>query len=169
MTPDFNALQAEVLAEFPNFKIANKADSWLMKLISHFMVSSFMDSYVTTIWNTVYVPSHWATYDEASKCSLLRHERVHMRQARKLTFPLFAFLYLLVFLPLGLAWFRARFEMEAYTETLQADKDYQGVGWDTPEYKAWLASQFTSGAYGWMWPFSGAVNGWIDEAIASLH
>jgi len=169
MAPDFNALQAEVLAEFPDFKIVNKADSWFMKLVSHFMVSSFMDSFVTTIWNTVYVPSGWATYSEAEKCSLLRHERVHMRQARKLTFPLFAFLYLLVFLPIGLAYFRARFEMEAYTESLQADKDYGATNWNSSEMKAWVASQFTGPSYGWMWPFPGTIAKWVDEAVASVR
>ena len=165
--PDFNALTQQVSAEFPRFKIINKADSWFMKLLGHVMVSSFMSSYVTTIWDTVYVPIGWDSYDDDLKCTLLRHERVHMRQARRLTFPLFAFLYLLAFFPVGLAYCRARFELEAYTESLAADKDF-GDDYTSPEKRAWLASQFTGPAYAYMWPFSGVVNRWIDEAIANL-
>lgn len=166
-TPDYAAVYAATLAEFPKFKTVYKKDSWMMRALSHFMVSTFMDSFVTTIWNTVYLPNHWDSYDEATKCGLLRHERVHMRQARKLTFPVFALLYLLVIFPIGLAYCRARFEMEAYTESLTADKDY-GDDYSSPEKKAWLLSQFTSGNYGWMWPFPGAVGKWIDEAVAKL-
>jgi len=168
-TPDLTALKAEISAEFPSFSLHYKKDSLLLRMIGFFAGASFMSSYVTTLWSqTVYLPSNWDGYDDDTKCSLLRHERVHMRQARKLTYPLFAFLYLCVFFPIGLAYCRARFEMEAYTESLQADKDY-GDDYSSAEKKAWLVGQFTSGAYGWMWPFAGMVGKWFDEAVASLH
>ena len=168
LTPDLTAIKAEVKSEFPKFQTVYKRDSWLMRALSVLMVSTFMDSFVTTIGNTVYLPNYWDEYDAATQCGLLRHERVHMRQARRLTFPLFAFLYLLVFLPVGLAYFRARFEMEAYTESLAADKDY-GDDFSSDEKKAWLLNQFTSGNYGWMWPFPKTVEGWIDDAVAKLN
>jgi hypothetical protein len=162
--PDYAGLCAQVKAEFPKFKTVYKKDSWAMRALSRFMVSTFMVSFVTTIVNTVYLPSNWDAYDDAEKCSLLRHERVHMRQARKLTFPVFMFLYLLVFFPVGLAYCRARFEMEAYTESLAAFKDY-GIDYNSNTRRAWLKKQFVTGAYAWMWPFPETIDKWFDKAV----
>jgi hypothetical protein len=167
LTPDVNAIKAEIKSEFPAFTVVNKADSTLMKLLSHVMVSTFMTNFTTTIGNTVYVPDEFESWSPASQCAVLRHERVHMRQARRLTFPLFAFLYLLVFFPLGLAYFRAKFEMEAYAESLAAYKDY-GRSYSDAETKAWVTGEFTGASYGWMWPFSSTINAWFDSTVAAL-
>ncbi len=167
ITPDFAALCAEVKAEFPSFSIAKKSGSWWLSLVGKVLGQQFMTSYVTTIMDTVYVPDDFDTWSDAGKCAILRHERVHMRQAARLTYPVFAFLYMFVFLPLGLAYLRARFEMEAYTESLQAFKDY-GMDYSSDARKQWLLTQFVTSAYGWMWPFPGTVGGWFDSAVASL-
>ena len=167
-TPDLATVKAQITAEFPSFKIVNKSDSTLMKLISCFMVASFMSNFVTTIWNTVYVPSNWATYSVAEQCSLLRHESIHMRQAKSLTFPLFGFLYLCVFFPIGLSYFRAKFEMEAYAETLASYKDY-GESYSDPATQAWLTTQFVGPNYGWMWPFKSAIISWFNATVAKLN
>lgn len=167
MTPDFKALCAETTTEFPKFKIANKQESQFMKSIALVMGKRFMTNYITTIHTTVYVPDGFDRWTEASKCALLRHERVHMRQARKWTFPLYAVLYLLAYLPLGLAYFRARMEWEAYEESLAAFKDY-GLDYSSDGRRAWLVEQFTSSAYGWMWPFPKTVTKWFDDAVAKL-
>ena len=37
-----------------------------------------------------------------------------------------------------------------------------------PELRAHVVRQFTSAAYGWMWPFPGAIERWIDEVLATL-
>ena len=50
---------------------------------------------------------------DIARTVLLRHERVHLRQRRRYGFLPFAILYLIPLLPLGLAYFRARFEWEA--------------------------------------------------------
>ena len=169
IVPDVEALKAQITAEFPSFSMHYKKDSLLMRLIGFFAGADFMSSYVTTLWSqTVYLPSNWDSYGDDSKCSLLRHERVHMRQAKKLTYPLFAFLYLLVFFPIGLAYFRARFEMEAYTESLAADKDY-GDDYSSADKRAWWVGHFTSSAYGYMWPFPSTVGKWFDQAVSQLN
>ena len=167
-TPDLIALQADIKAEFSNFSIAVKQDSALMKFIAVFLPASFMTDFVTTIHDTSYVPRDWASWGVAGQCVVLRHERIHMRQAKKWTFPLFAFLYLCVFLPIGLAYARAKFEMEAYTETLAAQKDY-GEDYACAKNRAWLLSMFTGPAYGYMWPFTSALNTWIDSTIVALR
>jgi hypothetical protein len=128
-----------------------------------------MTDFITTIGYTVYVPDSWLSGGDEGRIMVLRHERVHMRQRRKYTMPLFTFLYLVPFFPLGLAYFRARFEWEAYTESMQASVDYHGkVILRLAAYKENMVQHFISGQYGWMWPFRKTVEGWYDEAARKI-
>ena len=84
----------------------------------------------------------------------MRHERVHLRQRRRYGDLVMTFLYLVPFFPLGLAYGRARIEWEAYTETMRATAELLGSdARDRTALRAHIVQQFTSGAYGWMWPF----------------
>ena len=167
---------AEIVDEFPRFSIVEKRQSKMMRLMSFalcFVTSGrtveFMDSSVTTIGSTVYVPERWNDLPEGYRASTLRHERVHLRQWRKFGFLPFAFLYLLVPLPLGLAWFRAEFEKEAYEESMRADCEIYGVlALRSREYRKGVIAAFTSSAYGWMWPFRGQVERWYDQTAQKI-
>jgi len=167
MTPDFKALCADISQEFPRFELVRKRGSWAMRLFGLVLGERFLTTYVSTIGSRVYVPDEFDGWTEASRCVVLRHERVHMRQSRRLTFLLFTLLYALVPLPLGLAYCRARFEMEAYAESLQAFKDYD-MDYSSDHRREWFLRQFTTGMYVWMWPFKGVLNRWFDEAVAGL-
>ena len=90
---------AEIRKEFPNFKLVWKQDSRFMRLIAFFLrcitfglQSTFQTHYITTIGCTVYVPDSWRTCSDLARTITLRHERVHMRQRRALSMPLFTFL-----------------------------------------------------------------------------
>lgn len=166
-TPDVVAVKADITKEFPSFKIAKKSDNRFMKLLAKLLGKQFMTSYVTTIGHTVYVPDTWDAWSAVAQCAVLRHERVHMRQARRLTMPVFTALYLLVFFPVGLAYWRARLEMEAYCESLAAFKEY-GADYSSDDRKAWLVKQFTTSAYGYMWPFPRVIEGWFKKAMKKL-
>ncbi len=176
IAPPLDQVMAETKSEFPDFKVVPKAGSGLMKFINAFLLAvsfgqmkSFMTGFATTIGTTVYVHPGWETKSDADKAILLRHERVHMRQARRLTRPLFSLLYLLVFLPGGLAWFRARFEMEAYEETVRAT--YETYGRSHVFSKAFrdkIARNFTGPAYLWMWPFPKTVDRWVLDAVEKV-
>jgi hypothetical protein len=99
----------------------------------------------------------------------LRHEAVHLRQFRKLTLPVMAVLYLLVPLPLGFAYFRARLEREAYAESIRAAAELWGISAvRAPQYRAHVIEQFVGPAYGWMWPFRTSVERWYDEVLATI-
>ena len=101
--------------------------------------------------------------------AVLRHERVHMRQRRKYTMPLFSFLYLFFPLPIGLAYFRAKFEWEAYEETMRAVYEYCGPDFLKREaFKENVISHFTTAQYAWMWPFRSTVEKWYDEAVRKI-
>ena len=171
----YSDLLDDMHSEFDSFKIVWKKDSWLMKFISGFLrvitfnqQKTFLTQYITTIGYTVYVPDSWSEGEDVGRIVTLRHERVHMRQRRSLTMPLYTFLYLLCPLPLGLAYFRAKFEMEAYEETLKALVELLASGEAIikhPDYRARLIENFTGAGYFWMWPFRGYMERWYDKAV----
>ena len=161
---EYTRVFAQTKAEFPQFKIVPKSSSTLMKIISYllFFNKTFMTGYATTIGYTVYVTPGWVD-SGYSNAALLRHERVHMRQAKKYGLFFYAILYLLV---LPAVWtFRAKFEKEAYEESIRAWYEYGGENMFTLKRKDHLIKQFTSGAYGWMCPFQDKMERWYDVAV----
>ncbi|MFW6051468.1 MAG: hypothetical protein ACODAU_09855 [Myxococcota bacterium] len=162
--------------EFPGLRVVPKARSPFSRLVDGALrvvtlgrQSAYMTRYVTTMGRTIYVPADWEGRHPDDRYVTLRHEAVHLRQFRRLGWPVMAVLYLLPILPLGLALGRARLEWEAYAETLRATAEVRGPeAARDPALRAHILRQFTSGAYGWMWPFPQAVNKWIDTVLAEL-
>ncbi len=154
-------------------RIVPKAGVWhqraihqLLRVVTFGAQSAYLDRYVTTLWHTVYVPPDWEARPVEERWATLRHELVHVRQFERWG-ALMAIAYLLLPLPLGLAWFRMRFEREAYEETLRAWHELGGRAACEP-LREHIVRQFTSGSYGWMWPFPRAVERWFDGFVASL-
>ena len=116
----------------------------------------------------IYVPADWAARSDADRWATMRHEAVHLRQFRRWTLPGMAILYLLVPLPVGLAWCRARFEWEAYNETIRAEAELHGLAHVRGPLKDEVVRRFTGPDYGWMWPFRRAVERWYDDAVRAL-
>jgi hypothetical protein len=122
------------------------------------------------IGDTLYVPEGFDDVDPIDVVVTLRHERVHLRQRRRYTMLPFAIAYLMLPFPLGLAYCRARLEWEAYTETLRAVRELRGPeALRATALRNRIVSQFTSSAYGWMWPFKDAVERWYDEALERVE
>ncbi len=163
--------------EFPEFRIVPKAGHRLsraidlgLKLITLGRQQSYLTRYHTVLGNTLYVPTSWTAASEIERLIILRHERVHLRQRRRLGAWLMALVYLVPFLPLGLAYGRARLEWEAYSETLRAAAEYLGLETiRSPFYRARIVERFTGADYGWMWPFPSVVGRWYDEVVAELE
>jgi hypothetical protein len=172
----YDAYVAALRAEFPRFRIVRKDRSALHRAIHRALIAitlgqmtSYLDSYQTTIGSTVYVTADWDDQDPDVRYVTLRHEAVHLRQFRRFTLPGMAVLYLLVPLPLGLAWFRAWFEKAAYAESIRAAAEVWGP--DHPRraaYRSRILDQFTGASYGWMWPFRGSLERWYDQVLAGL-
>ena len=175
--PQSLQLLAALLEEFPAFRIVPKrhnllshAIDWALRLVTFGAQRHYLTHYHTVIGYTLYVPPSWAQMSDVARVILLRHERVHLRQRRRYGFVLFAFLYLVPFLPLGLAYGRARLEWEAYRETLRATAELQGFSaLADGRLRAEIVRRFVGGDYGWMWPFPAQVRAWIDEALAELE
>ena len=178
-TPDaeLRVLLEDIRLEFPDFKLVYKSKSRLMRAIDLFLkvitfwrMRTFMKGFITTVGSTVYVNDHWKTFPAIAKLIILRHERVHMRQRDRYGTLRFSFLYLFFPLPGVFAYYRAKFEKEAYEETLRALKQYHGEGvLKRMSTRTVIVRHFTSSEYFWMWPFRDSIERWYDETVESLE
>ncbi len=137
----------------------------LLRVLTWGGQSAYLDGYVTTIGRTIYVTADWDARALADRWATLRHEVVHLAQFRRWGRVPMALAYLFLPLPFGLAWCRMRVEREAYEETIRVHHE---LGTLTESLREHVLSQFTSGSYGWMWPFPRAVARWYDNFVATL-
>ena len=172
---DYDKLTAEIKREFPDFEVIPKNSSKLMKTIDWFLrtitfgkMNKFMTEFTTTLGNKIYVSTEWDNRSITTQISTLRHERVHMRQAKKYGRFLFSLAYLLLPVPVGFAYFRAKAEMEAYEETLRAMHEFYGPSVFTKATKEVILSYFTGPEYFWMWPWRSDLESWYDNFVDKL-
>lgn len=131
---------------------------------------TYLSHYVTTLGHTIYVPDDFDRWPPDRAWQTLRHELVHVRQFERWGTPLMVLFYGILPLPAGLSYFRARLEWEAYTETLRAIAESEGLeAARDPGLHAEIIQRFTGPDYGWMWPFPRAVQRWIDGALAAIE
>lgn len=170
------ALLEELRAEFPRFRIIRKDESRFQRTLHLALVAvtlgrmrDYLDGYHTTIGQRIYVTSDWDDRDPDQRYLTLCHERVHMRQFRRFTFPGMTLLYLLLPLPMGAAYFRARFERQAYEVTIRETAAVFGPDHvAAPAFRDRIIEQFTGPSYGWMWPFRKRLESWYDSVLDAL-
>lgn len=172
---DLVKLIDDIEAEFPDFLMKKKSASKFMKaldvalkILSLGTMKKFMTHFVTTIGNTIYLPSEWSGWTTANKLAILKHERVHMRQSRDVGRLKFSLLYLFLPFPVVFSHYRKKFEMEAYEESLRTYVKEYGPEILTPEVRENMIRHFTSSEYLWMWPWRKSVEAWYDNFVASL-
>lgn len=148
----FNEFVEEIKVEFPKFQLVKKEDSKLMRLIfavtlMRFWNPYFMEDYITTLFGKVYMP--FRVIGTAAGYDILRHERVHLRDAAR--FPiLFELSYILLPLP-AVFTMRAYWEYRGYCESLLAEYErYGNVRRIAIEYYVHI---FAGPTYLWMCPF----------------
>jgi hypothetical protein len=168
-------LIADIRREFPRFELLPKQHSWFMRALNVLLLvltcgaaRGFMTRYTTVIGCKVYIPEGWHAWPWALRAEVLRHERVHLRQQRSWGALQFSLLYLFVPVPVLWAYWRTRFEMAAYEESMRARLEYLGRDSFTPAYKRWLVRQFTGPSYFWMWVSRRQVECWYDEVLRGL-
>jgi hypothetical protein len=164
----------EIHAEFPSFEVRPKRGDRLQRAIAAVLAvvtfggqRSYMTRYHTVLFGKLYVPDTWRTMSDDARYILLRHERVHLRQRRRMGDAAMAFVYLVPFFPLFLAWGRAHIEWEAYVETISATAEVYGLE-AARALEEEIVERFTGPDYGWMWPFPNTVRRWFAQAIASV-
>jgi hypothetical protein len=134
---------------------------------------TFLNGYYTTLGNVVGVPKSY--YENSIRWPLgvaetIEHENVHITQAKKwglgnvwLGYIPYGICYLLLPLPLFFAYFRYRFEREAYAHGINFYLQFYPNARDRRIYEA--VAQLTSGAYGWTWIMKRQVKKWFKENI----
>lgn len=164
----------ETKTMYPKFDVVSKRDSALMKacdvllwLITFGGMKTFMTNFTTVIGYVVYVPDNWSSLPEDTRALILRHERVHMQQRKASWF--FSLKYLLLPFPVLWAYYRTKYEMEAYEESMRFLWELRGVKAFTPEYRANMISNFTGAGYFWMWPWRKRIEKWYDGFVARMQ
>ncbi len=168
-------LLADIRREFSRFRILPKRTDPLQRAISVSLAvltlggqRHYLTRYHTVLFGKLYVPDAWDTMGDDERYVLLRHERVHLRQLRRMGQVGMAFVYLVPFFPLFLAWGRARIEWEAYVETIRATAEVRGLD-AARALREDIVRRYVGPDYGWMWPFPRAVGRWFDEVMADLE
>lgn len=175
-TPIDAAYIRALRAEFPRLTLRDKGQSPLSHAIDRALRAVtlggqrfYLTHYVTTLGQTIYVPSDWAARTPVSRYLTLRHEAVHLRQFARLGWAAMSLWYVFPVFPFFLAYGRAQLEREAYAETLRATWEVLGpAAARDPALHRHIREQFTGSAYGWMWPFPKAVQRWIDDTLDEL-
>ncbi len=93
----FKSFFDELKIHEPKLKLAYKDESLLMKIIGKilFFNPNFMTAYITTLRNTIYFPSRiQVEMDDLSAMLVICHEFQHVRDSKKLTYPIYSFIYL---------------------------------------------------------------------------
>jgi hypothetical protein len=131
----------------------------------------FANRFFTTFGNRIGVTPSWDSMAVEERYIMLLHEVEHMKQYKKagfgnvwLGFVIAGIGYLLLPLPIGLAWIRTRMEMAAYTQTVRAIIRVYGVNTARNE-KTRVVSYFTSWSYLFMWPFKRYLESWYDDML----
>lgn len=175
LEPRHVRLLADIAAEFPGFEVVPKRASSVQKLIARllFLITlggqrHYMTRYHTVLFGKLYVPDAWEAMDDGARYVLLRHERIHLRQRRRMGDVVMGFVYLFPIFPIGLAWGRARIEWEAYIETIVATAELYGLD-AARELESEIVKRFVGPDYGWMWPFPATVRRWFREVIDELE
>jgi hypothetical protein len=175
MTSRHEAFLDEIRREFPRFAVVPKRGDPLQRAIAGVLFAitlggqrHYLTRYHTVLFGKLYVPDGWERMDDDERYILLRHERVHLRQRRRMGDVWMAFVYLVPFFPLGLAWGRARIEWEAYVETIRATAEVRSLA-AARTLEAEIVRRFVGPDYGWMWPFPRVVRRWFHEVIADLE
>ncbi len=164
-------LLEEIRAEFPSFAVRYKRESGLQRaihvalaIVTFGAMRTYATHYHTVLFGVLWVPDSWDEMTDVDRVILLRHERVHLRQRRRMGDVVMALVYLLPFFPLFLAYGRARIEWEAYRETIAATAELRGID-AARALRPTLVRRFVGPDYGWMWPFRATIERWFDEEI----
>jgi hypothetical protein len=158
----YQILFARVKSLYPRFNVRARDSSWLYPLfwLLKKITRREYDTFTTTVFSTMYVGPAWEDKTPNEKYKTLRHEMKHIRQFHEFPLPRFlwpvnhllmALCYILV-LPILLT-MRAKFEREAYTQTMLVEFELRGAFSERKmeDWARWMAETFGSAMYLLMW------------------
>ena len=152
--------------EYPLHRAIDRA----LRVVTLGRMRTYASEYVTTLGATIYLPDGWERIPAGRRWEILEHELVHVAQFARYGWVGMTVLYLLVPLPMGLAWCRARLEWEAYRVTLRCIAAHEGLeAARSAAVKTEIVRRFTGPDYGYMWPFPSVIERWIEEELSSIE
>lgn len=151
--------------EFPGLHIYRAKPWWLRFVFNLPLIKRLgWEDYTQTIGMNIYLSDQWDGISATSQLSTLRHERQHLLQFKKYGFFLMAILYLFVFFPIGLAYFRAKFEREGFFESMKTRVEFRGSDEEIRRQCFDMYNEaFLSSKYLWAWPFKTTIVNWFNE------
>jgi hypothetical protein len=163
-------------------------DNWFCKFIAFVLqiltgtpYADNMKYFAMTVGPLIFIPKEWG--GDMSLNKTLVHECRHITQMKAfglfihpwIGLPLYTLVYLLLFFPVGLAWFRYRFELDAdtaefrYLYSLDTGSEFiasmKGYIEDRVEYRA---QDLSDGTYGWAWFYYFVKRGYEKKASEVL-
>ncbi len=160
------ACKLRVTSKDQELKWLWKAIHWILFVVSFGRQKTFYTEYTTTVGNVIYYRAGWRRETaELKDCVILGHEGRHVRQfikwglgSAKIGILIMGLLYLFVPLPVCFAWFRYRFEREAYKVSYYL---WLELGGDPGiEY---CVENLTAGQYLWTWVLKKQVRKWFQK------
>jgi hypothetical protein len=160
-----DAFVRALTAELPGFALRYKNESPLQRLIARLVRPfnpTYLTEYTTVMFGRVYFPDRAFVADMSreSLYALLRHEAVHLRDARR--FPVFFQVSYLLLPPIGPG-FRALWEWRGYAETVRAEHALWGEIPDALLDR--IADRFAGPDYLFMLP----ARGWVRARLERLR
>lgn len=161
-----------------------KAVGWIFKTLR--FNQSFMSNYFTTLGHTIYLPDSINNISEQRLLEVVSHEIFHMSDEKRLSKPLYLFLYsspqilsLLTLLAFINPWFllcllflapipspgRFYLELRAYRTSILWIKETQTdrVQDRLNLTNSWISDQLTKQFYYFCWPFKSHVNSLLNN------
>jgi len=132
--------------------------------------NDFLEDVITTIGPFIFFPTNFepAKADEID-CLIYAHELEHVTQYTRcglgcawLGLPVFLVLYCLLPLPLGLAWFRYRFERKAF---LAEDSYSRLFRFNVSLDLKGISESLSGKMYFFAWPFRKKIEKWFQENL----
>lgn len=150
----YERLLSDIKQEFPNFAIIPKKTSKFSQMLGRltFWNKDFNRTYSTTIGPKIYTSEVWKDHPAMKRFATMVHERIHMRQTQKYGFLAFFAVFGLIPLPAKIAYFRRKWEWEAYKVGICVRflKGGREAVLD-PKYIKYLLDQFCGAFYLWTW------------------
>ncbi len=164
----YQELLKEMKEEFPFFNMVIKKHSKFNQLLKKLTVwnPEMNERYTTTLGPTIAVNNTWEDRSAKSRYSTLIHERIHMRQEQKYGLTTFFLIFGLFPAPAKFAYYRKKWEQEAYQLGIYMDFMEKGRKYVYNEkYVNNMLEQFCGAFYLFMWYSPMHIMKWIVSIV----
>ncbi len=168
----YQNLLSEMKEEFPYFNLVVKKHSKFNQLLKKltFFNPEMNERYTTTLGPTIAVNNTWNERPAKNRYSTLIHERIHMRQEQKYGLTAYFLVFALIPFPTKLAYFRKKWEQEAYQVNLYMSwKEGHREKIFGEKYIKYIMDQFIGQFYFFMWYSKEHILKWMLKTVRNFE